>query len=359
MTARRISHLFAIAVLVCTAAAAQTPQAGNSITIQPDREFSASSHVHKPLAPDAPLDPRSRAMVAELLRQVQENYKTIAVESGDYSPPIYVVSADQPVVKVLAQRSGEPAWSLPALQGRWMAVPVPDDFKPAAGTDKEAVIYQPATGRYWEFWAMEPTGAKTRDSAGREVAQWRAGWGGAIDNLARNPGYFETTPEGFKFGGTATGLPYLAGVVTIKELQQGSIDHALHFAIPKVRKTVWSFPAQRTDGLVDDANAIPQGAIFRFPASIDFDSLQLHPYGRMIAVAIQKHGMVLRDTAGAVVIYAENPAGRYAVDPYSGPGGILQCPNGVSEEVCWPDSGNRLAGIPWDKLQVLKTSLSR
>ena len=69
--------------------------------------------------------------------------------------------------------------------------------------------------------------------------------------------------------------------------------------------------------------------------------------------------MVLRDTAGAVVFYAENPGGRYATDPYYGRDGILKCPKGKFEWSFAPDSNNRLYGFPWHQLQALKVTLVR
>lgn len=335
------------------------PSPGDSLIISPGREFSAASYVHRPLAADAPLDPRSSIWVAELLRQVKDHYGVIAVNYGDYSPPVYVVGPNQPTVRVLAQRRSDPNWRFPPLQQQWRAVPLPEDLHPALGTDEEMVVYQPSTSRYWEFWQMEKTGGKTKDSTGREVEEWRAAWGGEIDDLRTNEGFFRPAAGGAKFGATATGLPYLAGLMTIKELRRGEIDHPLHFAIPEIRAKVWTFPAQRTDGVVDDANAIPAGVVFRFPQDLNLDAIPMHPFARMIAKAIQKHGMILRDTAGAVVLYAENPANRYATDPYSGPGGILDCPGGKPAEVCWADSNNRLRGIPWGKLVALKAQFSR
>lgn len=86
---------------------------------------------------------------------------------------------------------------------------------------------------------MEKSGRKAVDSAGRTVDEWRAAWGGKIDNLATNPGYFPTTTEGNKFGTAATGLALLAGLITIAEQRQGAINHALHIALPKTRRSVW------------------------------------------------------------------------------------------------------------------------
>ena len=339
-------------------AAGAAPPLDASLIIAPGREFSANSYVHRPLAADASIDPQSSAWVAELLKQVKDYYGTIAVGYGDYSPPVYVVGPDQPTVRVLAERRSDPNWRYPPLQAQWQAVPLPENFHPALGTDEEMVVYQPSTARYWEFWQMEKTGRETKDSANRDVDEWRAAWGGEIDDMRTNGGFFKTTTQGAKFGATATGLPYLAGLMTIKEMQRGEIDHPLHFAIPKIRAKVWSFPAQRTDGVVDDANAIPAGVVFRFPQDLNFDAMPMHPFARMVAKAIQKHGMILRDTAGAVVLYAENPANRYTIDPYTGIGGILDCPQGKSSQVCWADSGNRLKGIPWEKLVALKAQFS-
>ena len=273
-----------VALQCCAETAATQPARppGASLILAPGREFAPNSYVHTPLAPDAPLDPKSPVWVAGLLQQVKDHYGTIAVGSGEYSPPVYIAAADQPTVRVVAARQWEAGWSFPPLQEQWLAVPVPGNFQPAAGTDKEAVIYQPATGRYWEFWAAEPTGRKTRNSAGRDVKEWRAGWGGRIDGLSDSPGYFKTTAEGYKFGATATGLPYLAGLITIAELRAGAINHALHFAIPTIRKGVWAAPAQRSDGAADQVDAIPEGVTFRFPANLDFD--------RHAAASIRPHG---------------------------------------------------------------------
>ena len=98
------------------------------------------------------------------------------------------------------------------------------------------------------------------------------------------------------------------------ELQAGRIDHALAFAIPhtKLWKS-WSWPAQRSDGDTDSADAIPEGARFRLPADLDIDALRLPPVTAAIAKAVQRYGMVLRDKSGAVSFYAEAPTGA---DPY-------------------------------------------
>jgi hypothetical protein len=204
---------------------------------------------------------------------------------------------------------------------------------------------------------MERSGRKVIDSAGRRVDEWRAPWGGKIDDLAKNPGYFPRTPEEYKFGTPATGLALLAGLITIAEQRQGVMNHAIHVALPQRGRSVWAHPAQRTDGQQDDPSAIPQEATFPLPESVNLDQIDMDSYARVVARAVQKYGVVVRDTAGAVVLYAENPLSKGADHPYFGVGGILECAKGRVEPACYPDSNNRLHDFPWDKLEAIQATL--
>jgi len=128
-------------------------------------------------------------------------------------------------------------------------------------------------------------------------------------------------------------------------------------ALPHTRQSVWAYPAQRTDGDDADPGAIPEGTTFRIPDSIDLDQVEMDPYARMLARAAQKYGIVVRDTAGAVVLYAENPLSSGTRHPYFGVNGILHCRTGHAEPACYADSNNRLSGFPWDKLEAVKATL--
>jgi len=341
---------------------APTGPVRNSLTMKPGREFAADSYVHRRLPDNAEIDPHSAGYVRELLRQIKTFYGVANVNIYEYSPPIYIVAANQPTVRVKAWDRNDTKWAFPPLQEQWQSVPLPETFLASPGTDQEAVVYQPSTGRYWEFWQMQKTGAKATNSEGRVVDEWGARWGGHINDLAHSPGFFPPTPEGFKFGTSATGLCLLAGLMTIEEQQHGVINHALHIAVVEALHSRWSQPAQRSDGqitLAQNPEAIPEGITFRLPASLDLDALDMDPYARTIARAVQKYGLVVRDRSGAVVLYAENPANRYAQDPYTKAGGILRCPGGVYGSSCWPNSNGRLRGFPWNKLQVLKSRMAQ
>ena len=244
------------------------------------------------------------------------------INTTTYSTPVYTVPGAQPTVRVKLDTTSAP------LQQAFEQVPIPAGARPAAGSDAHMVVWQPATDTMWEFWL-----------ASQKADGWHARWGGRMTGVSQNPGYFTAPNPGW--GATATSLPLLGGLMRTTELQAGRIDHALAFAIPhtKLWKS-WSWPAQRSDGDTDSADAIPEGARFRLPANLDIDALKLPPVTAAIAKAVQRYGMVLRDKSGAVSFYAEAPTGA---DPY--PALFKTYPNLL------------FAKFPWDRLQALRTDM--
>jgi hypothetical protein len=237
---------------------------------------------------------------------------------------VFSVPAGQPTVRVKLDTTS------PALQQAFEQVPIPDGAKPAAGGDAHMVVWQPGTDTMWELWL-----------ASRKADGWHARWGGRMEHVSQNPGYFTAPNPGW--GATATSLPLLGGLMRVSELQAGSIDHALAFAIPHTRLwKAWSWPAQRSDGDTDSPDAIPEGARFRLPADLDIDALKLPPVTAMIAKAVQRYGMVLRDKSGSVSFYAEDPT-PLGANPY--PGLFKTWTNLL------------FAKFPWDRLQALRTDM--
>jgi hypothetical protein len=342
-----------IFVAVLEPAETDDPTLHPSLVLTPGRQFASGSYIHTRLHPDAALDSRSEAWVSDLQRQVRAYGASVNIDR--FSPPLYVVGRDQPTIRVRAASvEGKPP-PAPELGQIWNAVPLPLGFAPAEGTDRDAVIYQPDTGRYWEFWLLSRTGTHVENSAGRRVPQWQAYWGGFIETLGESPGFFVQTASGTKFGTAATGLALLGGLMTMAELRRGAVEHAIHFAIPETReRTRWVLPAQRSDGQTASDLAIPEGATFRLPADLDLDALDMDPFARVLARAVQRYGMVLRDRAGSVAFYAENPGKAFKTHPYFGENGILACPEGHYEQLCAPDMNNRLRGFPWARLQALR-----
>jgi hypothetical protein len=288
------------------------------------RPFSASSFWNKPLADDAPLDPMSAAYNAELRRQLDQWMPWINTTS--FSTPLYTVPAGQPPVRVKLDNTHS------ALQAAWERVPIPPGAKPATGSDAWMVVSQPSTDTMWEFWGAE-----------KRADGWHARYGGRMQNVSSNPGHFTEPPS---WGATATSLPLLGGLMRLDELKAGRIDHALAMAIPQPKARAFSLPAQRTDGKNESPNAIPEGTRFRIDPRLDLSKLKMAPIVRQMAVAAQRYGIVVRDTAGSVAFYAEDPTPT-GKNPFSGASGYFggQYPNKL------------LAQFPWEHLQALRTDI--
>jgi hypothetical protein len=294
------------------------------------RPFSPDSVWNRALAPDAALDVRSVAYVDALNRQVRDTGAWINTTS--WSTPVYTVAADQPTVEV---KPDGWAQSSPLLTSAGQQVPIPAGAQPAAGTDQHMVVWQPATDTMWEFWR-----------ASRQVDGWHASWGGRMDRVSASPGYFTTPAD---WGATATSLPLLGGLIRPDELAAGHIDHALAIAIPQSRASWSSWPAQRTDGTVNDENAIPEGARFRLDPTLDLSAMPMTPLVRMLAQAAQRYGIVVRDRAGDVTFYAEDPV-SLGGNPYTGPAGYFGS---------GPLAQQLAQQFPWQRLQALQTQLTQ
>ena len=293
----------------------------------PGNPFSPTSFWNAPLAATAPLDPNSQAYVNELLRQV--NSYGVWMNTTSYSVPVYVVGPQQATQHVTLDTWG------PDLQAAFDAVPIPAGAKAAAGSDAHMVVWQPSTDKMWEFWQMH-----------QESDGWHAQWGGEMDNVSTNPGYFTHEGQTTNWGATATGLPLLGGLVTAADLQRGYINHALAISIVEAQKQYWSWPAQRTDGnnWTPGITPIPEGTRFRLDPTLNIGSLNLPPIDRMLAQAAQTYGMVVRDQAGSVSFYGQDPVSMPS-NPW--PAAFEnQYPNQVLEL------------FPWSHLQALQTQLS-
>ena len=159
--------------------------------------------------------------------------------------------------------------------------------------------------------SVSPPTANTATTPG----QWHASWGGRIQHVSLDPGYYRNIPNGAGgyseeagWGVTASSLPVVGGLITLSDLAAGQINHALAIMVPQAAKGIFSFPAQRTDGVSTAANAIPEGARFRLPASLNLAAINMPPVTRMIAQAAQTYGLIVNDQTGASVGFrAEDP----------------------------------------------------
>lgn len=294
----------------------------------PPRFFAATSFWNAPLAPTAPRLPDSDQLRASLEAMVREEVARKFgpwISSRGFSTPIYTVGADQQAVVVHLDNTE------PALARAFARVPLPDDAKPADGTDGQLTVWQPSSDRLWEFWRLR-----------HQSDGWHAQWGGAMEHTSQNAGLFssESWPGATShWGATSTSLPLVGGLITLADLEQKRIDHALALGLPKISRGVVRWPAQRTDGVFEGQEGIPAGTRFRLDPNLDLARLSLPPLVAMIAEAAQRYGLVVRDTSTIVDFYAEDPT-RTGTNPLRAY---------FTEEPPW----QQLEQFPWSHLEAL------
>ncbi len=291
---------------------------------------------NRPISAHARLDRRSAAVVgafdAEIAREEEAKTGSVNILTTEFSVPVYTVPATQPAVVVRYTGTS------PSLQAAWNAVPLPADAQPAAGTDKQLVVWQPSTDRLWEFWHLEHT------SSG-----WQAGWGGAMQNVSSNSGVYgrKDWPGANRYwGASASSLSIAGGLITLEDLEKGVINHALAIGIPDPRAGVYASPARRTDGTSTSPLSLPEGAHLRLEPGLDLAALHLPRLTLMIAEAAQRYGIFVRDTAGQVTFYAQDPTPT-ETNPYIAADGYFE----------GDEPSRLLASFPWSHLQLLKMSL--
>ena len=94
--------------------------------------------------------------------------------------------------------------------------------------------------------------------------------------------------------------------------------------------------------------AIPEGQRFRLDPSLNLSAISMSPLVRMIAVAAQKYGMIVRDKSGSVTVYGEDTSDEGLPDPYYGPNGWYQ-----NQYV-----SNLLKAFPWSRLEALQDAMA-
>jgi hypothetical protein len=294
------------------------------------RPFAANSVWNAPVPAGAPLSPNSATYVSQLGTQLRQ--AGLWINATQFSVPVYTVGPDTPRVPVTLDTTGGSADRL--ASDLRAGVPIPSGARAAAGTDALLVIWQPSHNTLWEFW-------QARNVNG----SWHARWGGKMPGVAQNPGYFTNPTD---WGGTGTSLSLLGGLMRINELKAGHIDHALALAIPHAQAGHFVYPAQRSDGNDPSSRAIPEGTRFRLDPKLNIDALKLPSMTKMIAIAAQRYGIIVRDQAGSVSLYAEDSTPTKS-DPYGGPHGLF---DGLSAAAL-------LRVFPWNRLQVVSPSWNR
>jgi hypothetical protein len=338
---RCTSALAIIVMMATTGLVASGPAlAGDrgDVTVRhrPTNGFSPTGPWNTRLPRHVPLAPNSQAIVNNIKLDKEQNFGSWAVNTDEYSAPIYSVGPHTPRQQWTFSDCLNLPELAPVIADSLAAVPTPADLIVSKGTDQSVAIYQPSTDTYWDFWRAE------KDANGR----WSACWGGKIEHYSRNAGIF-TNP----LGATATGLPFGAFTIRIEELRRGHIDHALNIVTVRTKANCNSWPATRNDGNTEGEDIPCEGQRFRLDPTFDVNTLT-SPAARTIARAMQEYGLIMTDKGGALVTYAEDPRPYMAshggvADPYFAlmdPDNLI--PDGVEKYLI-------LSDIPVERLQAL------
>jgi hypothetical protein len=258
------------------------PAAPQPETVTPSssvfRWYADSSPFNSPIPANAEVDLNSTTLVQTLVQSANE--KGWPVASGAWTVPVYYADAQTKRYDVVFDSS----WN----NGRIMyGVPIPDAAVPDPEGDHHLAVVDRSTNCEWDLW-----------NARKTASGWRAGQGNRLE--LEGAGF---TPSSAR----VSGFGLLAGLIRPEEIQQGVIDHALVFGYPYTDRDGSVWPAVSGGaGASTLPGAIPIGARVQLNPALNLDALGLNPWQKTIARALQRYGMYLGDTAGALTLYAQH-----------------------------------------------------
>ena len=185
---------------------------------------------------------------------------------GGYGIPYQVVDSSTPRRAVTFDYDDE---SDPGLY------PIPDAPLIEDGSDGHLLMVDADACRLYELYAAHLSGGA-----------WYAGSGAQWD-LASNA----LRPAGWT-SADAAGLPIVPGLVRYDEVHAGAIRHALRFTVPQTRRA-YVYPARHWASSSTSSSLPPMGLRVRLKKTANLTGLS--DEARVIAVALQRYGMILAD----------------------------------------------------------------
>lgn len=301
-----------VPAVVCPPATPTAPTPG-PVTLGADsgRPFAPTSAWNTALPVNPVLDPKSAAMITSVTPSGRAYANIYA-----YGDPVFTATAGTATARVDCTMP----WGTCDLEGK--DVRIPADARPTTGTDGRMIVVDLAARTSCDFWQARKVSATS----------WTTSWGtcASLDGDGRGP----------SGGATGGGVNTLTGVVRTFEMRNLSIPHALSLATNNSCRTVFRFPATKTDGSSSRTDCIPEGARLQLDPSIDVNALPgITPGEKAVARALQTYGAINRDNSGSPLSMSfEAPIGE--ADPYPAVG------------FGWDYYD--MPHIPWKRLRVLR-----
>jgi hypothetical protein len=295
----RLILLFAVSVaFVAIAPDILAQEAGSAVvgnSMPGDwRPFSSDSPWNTPIAADVDTHPESDQIMATL-----ESEASHLRFSNSYTPPLWVVDANDVTMKLADAKYPFDAWDTNLDRLTEAGAPVTDTMYGEPTSDGHIIIIDPVRGFAWEMsyfrglrenglidcstfniWDLDGTGVGDAN----EGTRWRSR------------------------GGRGSGFPIIAGLIRPEELSEGEIRHALVFTFNENRGGVHLPPAARSDGKHSGSQYPIEGMRFQLDPSLtetDFDAWGLNREGKIVARALQKYGMLDGDNGGAMALQVQ------------------------------------------------------
>ncbi|MCD4722734.1 MAG: hypothetical protein K8S13_23185 [Desulfobacula sp.] len=253
----------------------------------------------------------------------------IDINYNAYSVSIFAMgsSVQNVIVKDYKGNASGNTSKLPTGQNGMIQVPTSaGNIRPAGpqdtGADGHLVLFDTQTGQAYDFWQA----TTAQDMSGNNLGGGQTGAAilamGAVD-------YFDTNGTGVNADGIssarATGVPLLAGLILPEDIESGSINHALGFAIPFPRNLNTADPftplssdyfspasTTETDYYSTNPNALAAGQRIRLKQTIVNENGQtiaesgVSPIMLMFLTALRTYGGIVVDNAGGFSFYAED-----------------------------------------------------
>ena len=213
-------------------------------------------------------------MIARIQSVGGDNLHPDFGENPDFGIPFVVVPADQPLVPVVFTAFGDESDAGPYP----IPLDAPVEGGPAADGDRHVLAVQQGSCNLFELYRAFPA------SAGG--GQWQADSGAKFD-LSSNA----LRPLGWT-SADAAGLAVLAGLVRYDEVAAGEIRHAIRVTFAQTRRA-YVLPATHWASSRTDALLPPMGLRLRLSAA--FDVSQLSGQAHVIAVGMQRYGLIVAD----------------------------------------------------------------
>jgi hypothetical protein len=218
-----------------------------------------------------PVHPDSGRIVSTILANGGDNLHPDFGENPEYGIPYVVVPSTQPRVPIRYDAYGDESDPGP--------FPIPLDAPVEGGGsssgDRHVIALQLGTCELFELFV------------GRQVGDgWTAASGARFD-LRSN----RLRPLGWT-SADAAGLPILPGLVRYEEVAAGEIRHAIRVTFSRTRRG-YILPATHFASDRTDPDLPPMGMRLRLRA--DYDTSRLPHQARVIAVAMQRYGLIVAD----------------------------------------------------------------